>query len=1503
MDELPNNYFNDIYNNKHGYALSPYNEKLDITNDEYDIGYYLAKSKTLFPNNLIDLLFYILIFILHNKELFIIIIISYLIGQANATNYADIILNQNNLINQEYPIYQSELYHQYEYDYASNSDCLTSTDFVYIINSKFNELNNDNNELLSKVEFQFSNSIYNKATLDYEYANYELSHLYNYECNDFYLNIIDKPWLSDTPPTPIERERIQNVMIDNIINVVSSQNNIYDTITNKHVKHLRDILERYKHSLPCWNYDVGKTDFKFEIKLKRDIDLKPQRNFKWLESNSTFVNETENCIKGWLESGICREVNRSELKHVSPLLLVKKAKQNKNDKQEYRLCLDLRRLNECTIPFNYDIPNLLSELHRFKGMKSCIKLDLKWGFNNVEIASDSQPYCGFTLNNKYYCLQRMGFGFVSAPSYFQYVVECLLNDIKGVYNYLDDIYIIGNNNNEVLDIFEKVSKALIEGGFKFRLDKCQYLLHEVKQLGRTVNGLGIMQSDKHVNKLIELKPPSSTTTQRSFSGQLQWLSSFLPNIDYYKHHFRVRDPFYWNKTDDKVFNELKEYIKVNKNNILYHPIPSARLVIDCDSSAVGYGAMISQLVYDKNNVLKLCPLEFLSNLWNENECKWHSSELEMLGVIRTIEKATSYYKCLDKTIIVLTDNTNILNVLARKTPRNNRISRWKLYLAQYRICFIHKPGKYMFVSDKLSRDNYNNELIKLIPKTFYDKEYIEFEHSKDSHKIVHIPYIKYIANKLRFTPTNNDLETDLKLINKFINSAKQPVHTYHGQLTNVFMMTSALQMIKNKLYNNNNNNNESNDSPTLLPYSQNNKLDTLVQLNDEEQQLIDQAKINGLPEPWSDDEDEKDDNKNDIIIQNEETNDNNDNINEPDTTTDIIPPITENQNKLNLPNIEYTEFQQPNNDKPPTIIPEYKPIIIPENQVIQPAQLPIQQIQPIIIQNNDNDNNDDKSESNDLDKIDEEIERQYNPIDSDVEDQIDENLNNKVQDSYILRPRIEKQNDWNVLNVKPSKLELEIENDMNNRLQSNEIEPVRLINKRKNNYFDKTDILHKPNSIDLNNLLIEQNNHFGDIISAIDMFEGYSLNENRLLCFEDRIMIPPTIANDIILLYHTDFVMNHIGSAKLQIELRNRFYIDNLKQRVTAVINGCSQCAIANYSNVKNLSTQPITVTQPLQVMQLDKKGPLPSAGDGYIYIFSMRCAFSGLTFYHPTKHGNAYDAIDCVLCFVSIYGTPSRIHTDNGAEFLSYSFNDLMMRLNITRSLGAVRHPSSQGFVESSHREFDKFVTICQTNNNLNWIHSMRLFQLRCNNSIYHATGVSPNELMFGFKLNTQLDLSLGIQLKPSQLSNAPTMKYINTLKLYKNINLQFAQNNRNILIERKQNKLRYINKKFNVGEYVLINYKAFDISAKKFTPYVEGYIIVFDLFTSVIVFNPETIQSHKIHKNMIKSYNVNKRYSNKLSNFNYDNAERAYDSSQLIKNNEINKYEIPLQTKMELH
>ena len=242
------------------------------------------------------------------------------------------------------------------------------------------------------------------------------------------------------------------------------------------------------------------------------------------------------------------------------------------------------------------------------------------------------------------------------------------------------------------------------------------------------------------------------------------------------------------------------------------------------------------------------------------------------------------------------------------------------------------------------------------------------------------------------------------------------------------------------------------------------------------------------------------------------------------------------------------------------------------------------------------------------------------------------------------------------------------------------------------------------------------------------------------------------------------------------------------------------------------------------------------------------------------------------------------------------------MMRLNIKRSLGAVRHPSSQGFVESSHREFDKFVSIAQSNNNLNWIHSMRLFQLRCNNSIYTKTGVSPNELLFGFKLNTQIDLQIGVQLKPSQLSNASTMKYINTLKLLKNINLELANNNRNILIERKQSKLRDTNKKFQCGEYVLINHKAFDISAKKYNPFVEGYICIYDMFTSIIVFNPVTIQSHKIHKNMVKSYDVNKRYATKLTNFNYNDPQRAYDTDQLIKNNEINKYDIPLNTKMEL-
>ena len=92
---------------------------------------------------------------------------------------------------------------------------------------------------------------------------------------------------------------------------------------------------------------------------------------------------------------------------VSPVVVVPK----QND--EIRFCIDMRRANEAIIRKRYQIPTLDKVLHNLNQSTVFSKLDLKWGYHQLDLHSDSRSITTFTTH----C------GINSAPEVYQHVIQ------------------------------------------------------------------------------------------------------------------------------------------------------------------------------------------------------------------------------------------------------------------------------------------------------------------------------------------------------------------------------------------------------------------------------------------------------------------------------------------------------------------------------------------------------------------------------------------------------------------------------------------------------------------------------------------------------------------------------------------------------------------------------------------------------------------------------------------------------------------------------------------------------------------------------------------------------------------------------------------------------------------------------------------------------------------------------------------------------------------------
>jgi Reverse transcriptase (RNA-dependent DNA polymerase) len=89
------------------------------------------------------------------------------------------------------------------------------------------------------------------------------------------------------------------------------------------------------------------------------------------------------------------------------------------------LVQDYRVLNAMTVKNHYLLPIISELIAQLRGAKYFTKLDVRWGFNNVQIKEGDEWKAAFHTNRRLYELLVMFFGLTNSPETFQ----TMMNDV------------------------------------------------------------------------------------------------------------------------------------------------------------------------------------------------------------------------------------------------------------------------------------------------------------------------------------------------------------------------------------------------------------------------------------------------------------------------------------------------------------------------------------------------------------------------------------------------------------------------------------------------------------------------------------------------------------------------------------------------------------------------------------------------------------------------------------------------------------------------------------------------------------------------------------------------------------------------------------------------------------------------------------------------------------------------------------------------------------------
>ena len=619
----------------------------------------------------------------------------------------------------------------YKISEEENNESMSFNNFINILTGRKYEIHN--NTETSEI------GLYNSIINDYEEdeLNFEndIEELIKNNKDIVYPKDAANEFQDNLTFLPDPAEKLETWSYENVnINHLNSEQK------NK----ILSLLGDYKNCFAKSKLDVGKTDL-IECDMKVDTSHPSYKSQKQRYMPRDKLKVAQEAADVLLKSGVIQLSETPELK--SNLCLVPRieaghirdstiaAKINQKNKQQgntWRVCVDLRNLNACSIGnTSPSLSTLDSILAALRG-KMVTNLDFSNGFFHIPLSENSKPLTAFYLGDKIYEFCRLSQGYIYSPTVFIKFMQRIfckeefelskrilspaeLEIIKDMtsfeaisVNFMDDLWIhspmeLGFDGHLICIklVFSALSRAKVKLGPK----KCVFYTHDFKVLGIAVNSKEstMFIDEKKANAILMWGRPSSLAELNSRIFSLNYWEKFLPKLrEIIAPWYLVlrSQQFYWDEHCEDAFNQLKMLILADiRLNI---PNEDDQLILATDASKLSSSQVL--FIRNKDGTLKICGCN--SRIFSYQDSRRDANFKESISLATGFKVFGPYLSLSSKAPIILCDAKNLMYI-SRLKERSILANNLIMYLTDmaklYEFQVYSIPGPINFLADLLSR--------------------------------------------------------------------------------------------------------------------------------------------------------------------------------------------------------------------------------------------------------------------------------------------------------------------------------------------------------------------------------------------------------------------------------------------------------------------------------------------------------------------------------------------------------------------------------------------------------------------------------------------------------------------------------------------------------------------------------------------------------------------------------------------------------------------------------
>ena len=234
-------------------------------------------------------------------------------------------------------------------------------------------------------------------------------------------------------------------------------------------------------------------------------------------------------------------------------------------------------------------------------------------------------------------------------------------------------------------------------------------------------------------------------------------------------------------------------------------------------------------------------------------------------------------------------------------------------------------------------------------------------------------------------------------------------------------------------------------------------------------------------------------------------------------------------------------------------------------------------------------------------------------------------------------------------------------------------------------------------------------------------------------------------------MHDSRYVSIHASKDKLIYHIKQYIYWPGIDKDIKQYIEQCQICQVRGAQLNKNAGKlRPFLITKPWDTLQLDIGGTLPLTFNGNEFFLIMRDMNTGYVEIAPLPDIKSITICKTIYNYwISRHGEFKQLLSDNGTQLTSQLTHTFSKQFNIKQKFTTPYHPQCDGGSERMVQEIKRGIKLLhydykqQCNR---WDEYLPLIRAKINNTIQRSTKLTPNELVYGRKINHTLDYKLDL-------------------------------------------------------------------------------------------------------------------------------------------------------------